>query len=64
MTLDQNGLTESYKIMSAVRRLELKLKIFMETKSNEEITRTESSDRPGAKLPKFEIKRFSGDPLE
>ena len=64
MTLDQNGLTESYKIMSAVRRLELKLKIFMETKSNEETTRTESGDRPSAKLPKFEIKRFSGDPLE
>ena len=57
-------LTESYKIMSAIRRLEFKLKIFMETKSDEETTRTESSNRPGVKLPKFEIKRFSGDPLE
>ena len=45
-----NDLAESYKIMSAVRRLEFKLKIFMETKSDEE-TRTESSNRPGVKLP-------------
>ena len=57
-------LTESYKIMSAVRRLEFKLKKFMETKSDEETTRTESSNRTGVKLPKFEIKRFSGDSLE
>ena len=57
-------LTESYKIMSAVRRLEFKLKKFMETKSDEETTRTESSSRTGVKLRKFEIKRFSGDSLE
>ena len=57
-------LTESYKIMSAVRRLEFKLKKFMETKSDEETTRTESSSRTGVKLRKFEIKRFSGDWLE
>ena len=50
--------------MSAVRRLEFKLKILMETKSDEETTRTERCTRPGVKLPKFEIKRFSGDPLE
>ena len=37
----RNGLAESYKIMSAVRRLELKLKILMETKSDEVTTRTE-----------------------
>ena len=36
----------------------------METKSDEETTRTESSNRTGVKLPKFEIKRFSGDSLE
>ena len=36
----------------------------METKRDEETTRTESSNRPGVKLPKFETKRFSGDPLE
>ena len=59
-----NELTESHKIMSAVRRLEFKLKIFMETKSDEETTRTERCTRPGVKLSKFEIKRFSGDPLE
>ena len=46
-----NDLAESYKIMSAVRRLEFKLKIFMERKSDEETTRTESSNRPGVKLP-------------
>ena len=57
-------LTESYKIMSAVRRLEFKLKKFMETKSDEETTRTESSSRTGVKLRKFEIKRFSGNSLE
>ena len=36
----------------------------METKSDEETTRTESRNRTGVKLPKFEIKRFSGDSLE
>ena len=35
-----NELAESYRIMSAVRRLELKLKILMETKSDEVTTRT------------------------
>ena len=35
----------------------------METKSDEETARTESSIRPGTKLPKSEIKRFSVDPL-
>ena len=60
-----NELTESYKVMSVVKRLEFKLKIFMETKSDEEATtRTESSNRPGVKLSKFELKRFSGDLLE
>ena len=49
---------------SAVRRLEFKFKIFMETKSDEETARTESSNRPGVELPKSEIKRFSADPLE
>ena len=52
-----NELAGSYKIMSAVRRLEFMLKIFMETKSDEE-TRTKSSNRTGVKLPKFEIKIF------
>ena len=36
----------------------------METKSDEETARTESSNRPGVELPKSEIKRFSADPLE
>ena len=40
--------------MSAVRRLEFKLKIFMETKSDEETSRAKSNNRPGVKLPKFE----------
>ena len=35
-----NELAESYRIMSVVRRLELKLKILMETKSDEVTTRT------------------------
>ena len=35
----------------------------MEKKSDEETARTESSNRPGVMLPKFEIKRFSVDPL-
>ena len=59
-----NELTESYKVMSVVKRLEFKLKIFMERKSDEEATRTGSSNRPGVKLSKFELKRFSGDLLE
>ena len=59
-----NELTESYKVMSVVKRLEFKLKIFMERKSDEEARRTESSNRPGVKLSKFELKRFSGDLLE
>ena len=42
--------------MSAVRRLEFKLKIFMETKSDEETPRVENNDWPGVKLPKFEQK--------
>ena len=58
-----NELTESYKVVSVVKRLEFKLKIFMERKSDEEATRTESSNRPGVKLSKFELKRFSGDLL-
>ena len=59
-----NELTESYKVMSVVKRLEFKLKIFMKRKSDEEARRTESSNRPGVKLSKFELKRFSGDLLE
>ena len=43
-TEPSNELTYSYKIMSAVRRLEFKLKIFMETKSDKETPRVESND--------------------
>ena len=50
--------------MSAARRLELKLKIFIETKSEEGTSRVKSNNRPGVKLLKFEIKKFSGNPLE
>ena len=35
----------------------------METKSDEETARTETSNRPGVELPKSAIKRFSVDPL-
>ena len=57
-------LSETFNMTLKTKKLRMKLKNFMEQKYVHEQQRTTANPKMGVKLPKFMLKKFTGDPLE